>query len=65
MLLKVTKRDRVMFGVDYPLADCMDGWRFVEEVARSGVLSEEEMDMFAFGNAERLFKLDEKSGGDA
>ncbi|KAF2160205.1 hypothetical protein M409DRAFT_29290 [Zasmidium cellare ATCC 36951] len=40
MLMKVTKIERVMFSVDYPLVDIAKGWRFVEEVAGSGILSE-------------------------
>lgn len=57
MLLKVTKVERVMFSVDYPLVNITDGWKFVEELARSRILSDKEMDMFAYKNAEGLLKL--------
>jgi hypothetical protein len=34
-----------------------DGWKFVEELAEARVLSDHEMDMFAYRNAEKLLKL--------
>jgi predicted TIM-barrel fold metal-dependent hydrolase len=48
---------RVMYSVDYPFSGMRDGWEFVEEVARSGVLTREEMDGWAWGNAEELLRL--------
>ena len=56
-LLEVTKRDRVMYAVDYPLASNAAGWAFMKELAASGLLSDEEMEMFAFQTAEKLLQL--------
>ncbi|KAK4495240.1 hypothetical protein PRZ48_013569 [Zasmidium cellare] len=58
MLLKVTRVERVMFSVDYPLVEIGEGWKFVQRLAGCGILSAREMDLFAFGNAERLFKVE-------
>ena len=46
-----------MYSVDYPFSTNTDGWAFVEKLAQSGVLSDAEMDAFAYKNAERLLKL--------
>lgn len=57
MLLKVTRPERVMYSVDYPFVGNEVGWEFVQELAGSGLLGREEMEGFAFGNAERLLGL--------
>jgi predicted TIM-barrel fold metal-dependent hydrolase len=56
-LRQVTSIDRIMYSVDYPFSSMTDGWEFVEQLAYSGVLMENEMDMFAYKNAEKLLKL--------
>jgi predicted TIM-barrel fold metal-dependent hydrolase len=48
---------RVMYSVDYPFSGMREGWEFVEEVARSGVLTRREMDRWAWKNAEGLLRL--------
>ena len=58
MLLKVTAIERVMYSVDSPFEKSETGWKFMEEVARSGLLSEEEMNLFSYGNAEKLLHLE-------
>lgn len=58
MLLKVTKKDRVMYSVDTPFNKSERGWKFIEEVAEAGVFSDDELDGFAYANAARLLKLD-------
>jgi predicted TIM-barrel fold metal-dependent hydrolase len=40
-LLRAVKKDRILFGVDYPLEDNMDGRRFLGEVEKSGWLTQE------------------------
>ena len=47
-----------MFSVDYPLGDNEAGYEFVRALGRSVLLSAEELDLFAFGNAERLLRLE-------
>ncbi|KAI1417886.1 amidohydrolase 2 [Hypoxylon sp. FL1857] len=58
MLLKVTKKDRVMYSVDTPFSRNIEGWNYLQELAEKSSLSKEELDDFAYGNAKRLLKLD-------
>ncbi len=53
-LIRAVKRDRILYSVDYPLEDNMDGNRFLQEVEKSGWLTQEELEMFAYKNAEKL-----------
>lgn len=56
MLLKVTPLDRVLYSVDTPFETNVTGWRFIEELAHSGLLSNE-MEQFVQGNARKLLKI--------
>lgn len=56
-LRQVTPIERIMYSVDYPFSSMSDGWKFVEQLAESRVLTNHEMDMFAHKNAENLLKL--------
>ncbi|CAM1503362.1 Fc.00g081380.m01.CDS01 [Cosmosporella sp. VM-42] len=56
-LIKTVSLERILYSVDYPLEDNMDGKRFLEKVEESGWLSDEEMKMFAYRNAEKLLKV--------
>lgn len=53
----VSPIERIMYSVDYPFETTTDGWSFVEKLAQSGVLTNTEMDAFAYKNAEKLLKL--------
>jgi predicted TIM-barrel fold metal-dependent hydrolase len=57
MLLKVTPVERVLCSVDTPFESNVTGWAFIEELARSGLLSKDEMDQFVQGNARKLLKI--------
>ncbi|KAI0484708.1 hypothetical protein GGR56DRAFT_614977 [Xylariaceae sp. FL0804] len=57
MLLRVTARDRVLYSVDTPFNASRLGWDFLRELADRDVLSSEDLDAFAFGNAQKLFNL--------
>ncbi|KAK6385751.1 hypothetical protein LTS17_001323 [Exophiala oligosperma] len=57
MLLKVTPLERVMYSVDSPFEPSARGWQFIEEVAESGIFSQDELEMFVGGNAKKLLKL--------
>ena len=57
MVLKKTKAERLLFSIDSPFNKSELGKRFLQEIAESDVLSAEELDMFASGNAMRLLKL--------
>jgi predicted TIM-barrel fold metal-dependent hydrolase len=56
-LRQVTPIERIMYSVDYPFSSMTDGWKFVKQLAESKVLKDNEMDMFAYKNAEGLLKL--------
>ncbi|KAK6437624.1 hypothetical protein LTR95_006171, partial [Oleoguttula sp. CCFEE 5521] len=54
-ILRNTPIERVMFSVDYPFANDADGLRWWEEFEGSGMVSKEQAELIAFGNAERVF----------
>jgi len=56
-LLKAKGRDKVLFSVDYPFSATEKGKKFVEEIRESGLMTEEELEGFAYRNAERLLKV--------
>lgn len=58
MVLKTTRIDRLLYSVDAPFLQSEEGWNFLQEIAKGGVLSAEELNMFAFDNAKKLLKLD-------
>ena len=57
MLLKVTPLGRVLYSVDTPFETNATGWKFIEELARSGLFSKDEMEQFVQGNAKQLLKI--------
>ncbi|KAI1472066.1 amidohydrolase 2 [Daldinia caldariorum] len=58
MVLKITKKDRILYSIDTPFGKSIDGWNYLQKLATDSSLSKEDLDMFAFGNAVKLFKLD-------
>ncbi|KAF2629153.1 hypothetical protein BU25DRAFT_409620 [Macroventuria anomochaeta] len=56
-LRQVSPVERIMYSVDYPFSTNTDGWAFVKKLAQSGVLTNGEMDAFAYKNVEKLLKL--------
>ncbi|KAK7750256.1 hypothetical protein SLS62_007773 [Diatrype stigma] len=57
-VLKTTKVERILYSIDYPFEDISLGPKFIEELARSGVVTKEELDMIAYKNAEALLGLE-------
>ena len=53
-LLRVCKIEHVLYSVDYPFSSNVEGREFLDELAQSGLCTEEELDKIAFGNAEAL-----------
>jgi predicted TIM-barrel fold metal-dependent hydrolase len=53
-LLQTTSIDRVLYSVDYPFSSNEKGLAFIEEIQKSGLLSEEDLEKFAYRNAEKL-----------
>lgn len=56
-LLEVKGKEKVLFSVDYPFSANEKGRQFVKEIEESGILTEEELKAFGYGNAERLLKV--------
>ncbi|POS79989.1 amidohydrolase 2 [Diaporthe helianthi] len=59
-ILRNTKKDRVMYSVDYPFASSEDGLRWLEGLEGSGMVSEEELGGIRWRNAARLLKVEVK-----
>ena len=56
-LLENTKVERIMYSVDYPFERNEKGLEWFEQLERSGLLTEEQLEMIAHRNAERLLKV--------
>lgn len=56
-ILGNTKIDHILFSVDYPFERNENGLKWMEELEESGLVSEEELKMIAYKNAEKLFNL--------
>ena len=59
-ILRNTKIERILYSVDYPFARNEDGLRFMQELEGSGLVGREELEMIAYGNAERLLGVKHK-----
>lgn len=60
-MLRNTRRDRIMYSVDYPFAKSEEGLRWLGELEGSGMVSAEELEGIRWKNAARLLKLDVKA----
>jgi predicted TIM-barrel fold metal-dependent hydrolase len=56
-LLQTTTIDHVLYSVDYPFSSNETGMKFFEEIKKSGLISADDLDKFAFKNAEVLLKV--------
>jgi len=56
-LLLTTAIDHVLYSVDYPFSTNEMRKQFINEISRSKLMTEEELGMFAYRNAEKLLKL--------
>lgn len=56
-LLQTTTIDHVLYSVDYPFSSTEKGKDFIEEIQKSGLMSAEDLEKFAFRNAEVLLKV--------
>ncbi|KAG8164079.1 hypothetical protein KVR01_005997 [Diaporthe batatas] len=57
-ILRNTKKDRIMYSVDYPFASSEDGLKWLEELEGSGLVSKEELEGIRWKNAARLLKIE-------
>ncbi|KAL3481049.1 hypothetical protein BJX99DRAFT_272229 [Aspergillus californicus] len=56
-ILHNTKVDRIMYSVDYPFESNERGLEWWRELEGSGLLTEEELELVAYRNAENLLKV--------
>ena len=56
-LVRATKMDRILYSVDYPFSTNERGSQFIEEISKSGLVTEEELELIAYRNAERLLRV--------
>ena len=56
-LLEYSLPEHVMFSVDYPFSSTEMGLEFVEEIERSGIFTEQQLNDFCYANAEKLLKV--------
>lgn len=56
-LMHTTKIERILYSVDYPFCNNKDGLKFMEELQKSGLLTEEQFEQVAYRNAEKLFNI--------
>ncbi|KAJ0124497.1 midohydrolase family protein [Diaporthe amygdali] len=57
-ILRNTKKDRIMYSVDYPFASNEDGLKWLEELQGSGLVSKEELEGIRWKNAASLLKVE-------
>ncbi|KIW80603.1 hypothetical protein Z517_07219 [Fonsecaea pedrosoi CBS 271.37] len=63
-ILRNTQPDRVLYSVDYPFATNENGLQFMRELEASGLVSSEQLEMIAHGNAEALLRVKHKKRWD-
>ena len=56
-LLEETKVDRILFSIDYPYAPNEAGAKFIQDLASSGIVTNEELEGIAYKNAAKLLGL--------
>jgi predicted TIM-barrel fold metal-dependent hydrolase len=56
-LIRSTSMDRILYSVDWPFESNEEGREFMRKVEKSGLVTQEELEMIAYKNAERLLKV--------
>ncbi|OAG33884.1 hypothetical protein AYO21_12000 [Fonsecaea monophora] len=56
-ILANTKVERIMYSVDYPFTTNEHGLKFFQDLIKSGLLTEEELELVAHKNAENLLRI--------
>ncbi|KAJ5648347.1 metal-dependent hydrolase [Penicillium lividum] len=60
-LLQTTSIDHVLYSVDYPFSSNETGLAFFDQVKESGLITGEDLEKFAFRNAEALLRVQAKA----
>lgn len=53
-ILHNTKVDHILYSVDYPFEKNENGLKWIEDLERSGLVTQEQLEMIAYKNSERL-----------
>ncbi|KIV79717.1 hypothetical protein PV11_07263 [Exophiala sideris] len=53
-ILRNTKLDHILYSVDYPFAKNEDGLKFMQDLQKSGLVTDEQLEDIAYRNAEKL-----------
>ncbi|OAL38897.1 hypothetical protein AYO20_01648 [Fonsecaea nubica] len=56
-ILANTKVQRIMYSVDYPFTTNEHGLEFFRDLTKSGLLTDEELELIAYKNAENLLRI--------
>ena len=56
-LLQTMPIDHVLYSIDYPFSPNEKGFDFLEEICKSGLIKGEDLELFAFRNAETLLRV--------
>ncbi|KAK5682002.1 hypothetical protein LTR17_027440 [Elasticomyces elasticus] len=56
-LLRSVAIDRILYSIDYPLEEITLGGKFLDDLQKSGMVSQHELEMIAYKNAEILLKI--------
>ncbi|KAH8424235.1 amidohydrolase family protein [Aspergillus melleus] len=59
-LLDVMPIEHVLYSVDYPFSTNEKGLEFFEQIRQSGLIAEEDLELFAYRNAEQLLGVEVK-----
>ena len=55
--LHAVKMDRIFYSVDYPFDSNVRGRKYIEMIEKSGLVTEDQLAMIAYRNAENLLKI--------
>jgi hypothetical protein len=61
-LLLMNPMDHVLYSIDYPFSTNERGKEFIEQIRKSSLMDENQLEMFAYRNVESLLKVKAKSG---
>ncbi|KAK5687814.1 hypothetical protein LTR17_026739 [Elasticomyces elasticus] len=56
-LLRSVAIDRILYSIDYPLEEITLGGKFLDDLQKNGMVSQHELEMIAYKNAEILLKI--------
>lgn len=59
-LVRMCKPERILYSVDWPFAENEMGLAFMKELVKDGMVTEEQVAMIAYKNAEILLKIKAK-----